>query len=50
MTSRYPASALGHPGDRRFDDFILDTEPRKRDLLKLLARARAHTLAATVRR
>ncbi|WP_446215819.1 MBL fold metallo-hydrolase [Micromonospora sp. IBHARD004] len=44
------ASAVGHPGVRRFDDFILYTEPRKRDLLKLLARARAYKLAAIFRR
>jgi glyoxylase-like metal-dependent hydrolase (beta-lactamase superfamily II) len=44
------ASAVGRPGVRRFDDFILYAEPRKRDLLKLVARARAYKLAAFVRR
>ncbi len=39
-------AAAGHRGVRTFDDFILYTEPRKTDLLKLMARALAAKLRA----
>jgi hydroxyacylglutathione hydrolase len=43
-------AVAGHRGVRKFDDFILYTEPRTRDLLKLVARALAAKLRARVRR
>ena len=41
-------AAAGHRGVRKFDDFILYNEPRKADLLKLMARALAAKLRTHV--
>jgi hydroxyacylglutathione hydrolase len=42
------ASLAGKPGRHRFDDFIIYNEPRRSDLLALVARGRAHRVWASV--
>jgi hydroxyacylglutathione hydrolase len=44
------AAVAGHPGVRRYDDFILYNEPRQSDLMKLVARARLAKLLSFTRR
>jgi hydroxyacylglutathione hydrolase len=44
------AKVAGRPGVYRYDDFIIYNEPRKRDALLLMARARAHKLLHRHRR
>lgn len=43
------AAVGGRPGIHRFADFVLINEPRKRDLRRLMARARTHKALATAR-
>ncbi|WP_063774693.1 MBL fold metallo-hydrolase [Kitasatospora azatica] len=42
------AAVAGRPGVHRFDDFLIYNEPRKSDLLKLMARGMAHKARAAV--
>ncbi|WP_248961352.1 MBL fold metallo-hydrolase [Sphaerisporangium perillae] len=42
------ASVAGEPGVHRFDDFIIYNEPRKSDLLKLMARGMAHRIRTSI--
>lgn len=44
------ASIAGQPGVHRFDDFIIYNEPRKTDLLKLMAGGLAHKIRASASR
>ncbi len=44
------ASVADKPGAHRFDDFIIYNEPRKIDLLKLIARGLTHKAVASVAR
>jgi glyoxylase-like metal-dependent hydrolase (beta-lactamase superfamily II) len=44
------ASIADKPGVHSFDDFIIYNEPRKSDLLKLMARGLAHKIRASVSR
>ncbi|MDX6313258.1 MAG: hydroxyacylglutathione hydrolase [Streptomyces sp.] len=44
------ASVAGRPGVHRFDDFIIYNEPRRSDLLKLMARGLTHKIRASVSR
>lgn len=41
-------SVTGRPGVHRFDDFVIYNEPRRTDMLKLLARGLAHKAWASV--
>ncbi len=43
-------SVADSPGVHRFDDFVIYHEPRKSDLLKLMARGWAHQIRASVTR
>ncbi|GIF50811.1 glyoxylase-like metal-dependent hydrolase (beta-lactamase superfamily II) [Asanoa ferruginea] len=43
------ASVAGRPGLHRFDDFVIVNEPGKRDLRKLLIRAKVHRFLASAR-
>jgi glyoxylase-like metal-dependent hydrolase (beta-lactamase superfamily II) len=42
------ASIAGKPGVHRFDDFIIYNEPRKSDMLKMVARGLTHKLLAAI--
>ena len=44
------AAMVGRPGVRRFDDFIIYSEPRRRDTIALIARGRIHKLLHRRRR
>ncbi|GAA1069125.1 hypothetical protein GCM10009665_76080 [Kitasatospora nipponensis] len=41
-------ATTGRPGVHRFDDFVLYNEPRKSDLLRLMARGWSHKLLTTL--
>jgi hydroxyacylglutathione hydrolase len=43
-------SVADQPGVHRFDDFIIYNQPRSRDLLRLVARGRAHQVARSLLR
>lgn len=44
------AAVADRPGVHRFDDFVIYHEPRKRDLIRLTVRARAHRLLSRITR